>query len=304
MNLCTAIQWSYAERTDELADLLAATADAYTRHFSSLCSIILFGGITLGEFHPHFSDVDLAIIFDDEVDIPPKKLPEAIRSCVTRFPLFGDTHISPKHVKRSELAAMQYSWQRWARETAGQQKSGITETLYPFTLCDTWMLHRHGITLTGEELIDKFPFPDAPPTTPEIELQQVKWYADNFAMERPFSMGECEELLGEVIYYATTFTRAIYTLHTGQVIGRVAGAHWYADTFTGETGRFAWELGEMRRACRPGAKLPANSPELLWALFIHYAREALAYAGFDKAVPEPTISTADFSAWLRKLYKV
>ena len=300
MNLHAALRQNEFARSDELADLLSATADAYARHFPSLRSIILFGGITLGEFHPHYSDIDLAVVFEDQGSLPANRLPEAIQREVHRLPLFGNTCIRPKHAARSILDAMRsWDWQSWTAETADAQTAGVTETSYPFTLCDTWMLHHHGITLAGGELLGEFPFQDAPPTTPEIELAQVKRYAESFALGRPFSIG-AGELAGEVIYYATTFTRAIYTVRTGQVIGRVAGTRWYAETFPGEIGRFARRLGELRCAGPQGVALPDNSPELLWALFTHYAREALAYARTGVTVPVPAPSPAEFPKWFMK----
>jgi len=294
-------QGNNIKRLNELTELLTAIADSYRQHFPTIRSIVLFGGITLGEFHPHFSDIDMAVVFDGKNCLPPKRLPEEIQSDVSGIPLLRETCVSPKHVERSTLEVMRFhNWQNWASETADKQKSGITETSYPFTLCDTWLLHHYGITISGEDLIGEFPFQYAPSTTPDIELLQVKWFADNIALDRPFSMGECEELLGEVIYYATTFTRAIYTLRTGLVIGRVAGTHWYAEVFPGATARFARQLGELRCADPHESMLPDHSPELLWELFLHYAQEALAYAGIGGTIPESVLLPAAFTDWLTK----
>ncbi len=159
-------------RFPELVQLLDATVEAYQHDVPGVRSVMLFGGIPLGEFHPHFSDVDLAVVFDGEPPQPRMGLPETVRNAVKHIPLFADTHLQPKHVGSNTLAAIQRrDWRTWAAETAGAL---VTETPYPFTLCDTWLLHNHGLTMWGPDLRDNFHLKGAPPKHTRIKLAQEK----------------------------------------------------------------------------------------------------------------------------------
>ena len=83
-----------------------------------------------------------------------------------------------------------------------------------------------------------------------------------------------------MIYYASTFPRALYTFRTGQVIGRVASTVWYHETYGGNSGVYMQPLGEIRCGTRPRT-ISSLSGHLrhLWPVFAHYGREVLQYAG-------------------------
>ena len=283
-------------RPQELTELLETVVTAYQREFPDLRSVILWGGITLGEYHRGFSDIDLAVVFEHFSRVPPNRLPEGVRQSVEGYPLLADTHVSPKHVNRSTLRTMRASvWATWAEETTDRL---VADTPYPFTLCDTWLLHHHGVVLAGRDLREEFPFPEAPPTTPGRERAQVGRFADRFARTRPFGGLEGEELVGEVIYYATTFTRAIYTLRTGRALGRVASTQWYHGTFGGELGKYVLSLGEYRRSPDPSRRVLSEDPAGdLWPLFLHYVREVLDYSGSNTAPQDPPRDRQEFPSW-------
>ena len=268
-------------RGDELGQLLDAVAAAYERAYAAVRSVVVFGGITLGEFHPRFSDIDLAVVFDTEAPLPPNHLPEAVRASVDGLPLFAETCVNPKHVKTSTLEAMApRDWRDWV---AHARNGLVTDTAYPFTLCDTWLLHHRGLTVRGADLLGDFPFRGAPPTAPSLELSRVMWYADRFARAKPFGGLAGVELVGEIIYYATTFTRGIYTLRTGRVTGRVASTRWYGRRFGGGAGEYARSLGRRRSCPDPSALQPPEDPVAdLLPLFIHYVREVLDYVARER----------------------
>ena len=283
-------------RSTELVAILEALTAAYRREVPGVRSVLLFGGITLGEFHPPYSDVDLAVVFDGEAP-GPRELPEAVRRAVAHLPVFADAHLNPKNVAADTLEALRDDdWRAWAAETAD---SLVTATAYPFTLCDTWQLHHHGLVLAGPDSPDAFPFKSAAPTHPQVELAQVKRYAEALAHPKPLGGLAGLELLGEVTYYGTTFTRALYTLRTGRVIGRVASTRWYRREFGGDAGAYAEFLGDCR--VHPDLDDLARAADLtaLWGLFSHYARQALAYAAPARPVPEALPGREEFSVWLR-----
>ncbi|KKM61393.1 hypothetical protein LCGC14_1532180 [marine sediment metagenome] len=285
-------------RRDQLAELLGAVSAAYEREYGSVRSVVLFGGITLGEFRPRFSDIDLAIVFGCGAEVPPNRLPEAIRGRVAEKPLLADTFVSPKHVSRSTLRTMRsHDWRSWTTEGSYEQ---VTDTAYPFTLCDTWMLHRHGLVLAGSEALEEFPFKEAPPTTPRIELRRLKWFAGRFELAKPFGGLEGLDLAGEVIYYGTTFARVVYTLKTGRVIGRVASTRWYEDAVGGERGQYVRSLGEKRCCPDPDSLCPPDDPVAdLWPVFVHYSQEVLAYAAPEIIGPDSLQSRAEYLSQLR-----
>jgi hypothetical protein len=287
------------QRRAELEVLLKLIAAAYTKESPQVRSVILFGGITLGEFHPAFSDVDLAVVC--EGDVPARsctKLPSAVHKAVTQCGFIPPAHVRPKQVSLSVLKKMRFlDWRVWVSATAS---SNVTDTPYPFTLCDTWLLHRLGRALVGEDLRDEFPFRSAKPIHPQVELAQLKWYASRLAMGNPFAGLKGLDLMGEIIYYGTTFTRCLRTLRTGTVAGRVASTRWYARIFGGEAGQHARLLGECRcRTDAAGLQRVANM-DMLWNLFTCYAREVLRYAMPEVIPPRQLPSREGFPAWLER----
>ena len=161
------------------------------------------------------------------------------------------------------------------------------------------MLHHHGYTLSGSELIAEFPFKGAPATTPRIELSRLKWFADRFALARPFGGLDGLDLVGEVIYYGTTFSRVMYTLRTGLVIGRVASTRWYRDVLGGQTGQYVRSLGEKRCCPDPDSLCPPDDPVAdLWPVFVHYTREVLAYAAPEISGPDSLQSREEYLSQL------
>lgn len=188
-------------RAEELARLIEATVDAYQREMAGIHSILLFGGITLGEFHPDFSDVDLAVVLEDGTRDLVARLPESVRAAIQEIPAYSRTHVQAKHVRGSVLNAMEdEDWQAWAEWSASNL---VTESTYPFTLCDTWLIHRRSMTLSGLDDQDRFPFADCPPTHREVELSRLRSYARRLALPRPFGGLSGLELVGEFIYYGT-----------------------------------------------------------------------------------------------------
>ena len=105
-------------------------------------------------------------------------------------------------------------------------------------------------------------------------------------------------MAGEIIYYGTDFTRAIYTLKTGDVIGRVASTKWYQRLFGGSNGEYAALMGECRWNPERSdlSRIPDNAS--LWMLFLHYAREALCFALPAAAVPRSLPGQDEFCSWL------
>ncbi len=283
-------------RAPEVIRLLEATVEAYQREVPPVQAVVLFGGITLGEFHPRFSDVDLAVVFEGEAPEPVSKLPEAVRAAIRQIRLYSETHLGVKHVGGNVLNAMQdQDWQTWAAWSADNL---VTESSYPFTLCDTWLIHNRGLTLSGSRVKDRFPFVNAPPTHRDVELARLKWFANRLALPRPFGGLSGLDLAGEFIYYGTDFTRAVYTLRTGGVIGRVASTRWYRRLFGGAIGEYAQLMGECR--CNPERSdlSRISDSAALWMLFLHYAREALCFALPCAAVPQSLPGKDEFGSWL------
>ena len=266
------------QRPQELADLIDATAGAYERELPDLASIIIFGGITLGEFHPRCSDVDLAVVFDQRAPKPSNHLPESVERAIAGLAMFEETFVRPKHVTRATLEMMQaLDWRAWADAASS---SDPADADYPLTFCDTWMVHRRGLVASGTDLISEFPFENAPPTTPAIERRALERLSDRLARPAPFGGLTGDELVREIIYYGTAMTRAIYTIRTGAVIGRVASTRWYAGTFGGEVGATARLLGELRcRSALDDVPDQCRSTLSLRPLLEHYRREVAAFTG-------------------------
>jgi len=279
-NIVSAVSKEGIVRPRELTELLGRLAEAYLQEFSTTAGILLFGGITLGEFQPSFSDIDLAVVFDGDrtPDLNPNRadLPFPVRRAVASLPLAREVPVSAKHVCADTMRAMQRTcWHEWVAQTAGVVRR---PDLYPFTLCDTYQIHRYGVVIGGSNVVGTFPFTDAPPTCPETELTRLQQFAERFSLPAPFGPLEGSELIAEVIYYATDLTRSIYTLTTGKVTGRVSSTQWYRDTWGGEAGEMAFRLGQMRCSCTSSPSLPGEPSVILEGLFAHYARETLAYA--------------------------
>jgi len=279
-NIVSAVSKEGIARPRELAELLGRLAEAYLQEFSTTAGILLFGGITLGEFQPSFSDIDLAVVFDGDrtPELNPNRadLPLPVRRAVAGLPLAREVPVSAKHVCADTMRAMQRTcWHEWAAQTAGVVRR--TDS-YPFTLCDTYQIHRHGVVIGGSNVVGAFPFPDAPPTCPETERTRLQHFAERLSLPAPFGPLAGSELIAEVIYYATDLTRSIYTLTTGEVTGRVSSTQWYRDRWRGQAGEIAFRLGRMRTSCTSSPSLPGEPAVILKGLFAHYAREALAYA--------------------------
>jgi hypothetical protein len=286
-------------RAPALIRFLEATVDAYLSEVPGIWSIVLFGGITLGEFHPRFSDVDLAIVFEEGAPEAMAGLPDAVRAAICQIPLFSETHVQAKHVGSNVLNAMQgQDWQTWAASSAGYL---VTESPYPFTLCDTWLVHNRGLTLAGSGAKDRFPFANAAPTHRDVELARLEWFASRLALPKPFGGLSGLDLAGEFIYYGTELTRAIYTLRTGSVIGRVASTRWYRRLFGGTTGEYAQLIGESRCSPERSDLSRVADRAALWMLFLNYAREALCYAVPDVAAPRSLPGQDEFCSWLEAL---
>jgi hypothetical protein len=283
-------------RAPELIRLLEAVVEGYQSEVPTIQSVILFGGITLGEFHPRFSDVDLAVVFEGEVSELVSRLPEAVRTAIHRIRFCPEAHVRAKHVGSNVLNAMKdQDWQTWAAWSADNL---VTESSYPFTLCDTWLIHNRALTLSGSCAKNRFPFVNAPPTHRDVELAKLKRLANRLARPRPFGGLSGMELAAEFIYYGTDLTRAIYTLRTGGVIGRVASTKWYQRLFGGTTGEYAQLMGQCR--CNPERSdlSRISDSEALWILFLHYAREALCFAVPGVAVPRSLPGQDEFGSWL------
>ncbi len=283
-------------RAPELIQLLEATVEAYQRDVPGVRSVILFGGITLGEFHLRFSDVDLAVVFEGDAPKPVSRLPEAVRAAIERIQFVPESHVRAKHVGSSVIEAMQdQDWHAWAAWSAANT---VTESSYPFTVCDTWLVHNCSLTLSGPSAGDRFPFADAPPVHRDVELARLKRFANRLALERPFGGLSGLDLAGEFIYYGTDFTRAIYTLRTGVVIGRVASTKWYRRLVAGTTGEYAQLLGECRCSPERSDLSRISDHAALWMVFLHYAREVLRFALPSAAVPQSLPGRDEFGPWL------
>ena len=283
-------------RAPELIRLLEAVVEAYQSEVPTIQSVTLFGGITLGEFHPRFSDVDLAVVFEGEPPELVSRLPEAVRAAIHRIRFCPETYVRAKHVGSNVLNAMKdQDWQTWAAWSADNL---VTESSYPFTLCDTWLIHNRALTLSGSCAKNRFPFVNAPPTHHDVELAELKRLANRLARPRPFGGLSGMELAAEFIYYGTDLTRAIYTLRTGGVIGRVASTKWYQQLFGGTNGEYAQLMGECR--CNPERSdlSRISDSASLWMLLLHYAREALCFALPAAAVPRSLPGQDEFGSWL------
>ena len=281
-------------RAPELIHLLEAIVEAYRCEVPRVRSVVLFGGITLGEYHPGFSDVDLAIVFEGEAPVLESRLPKAVRVAIHKAGFCQEIAVRAKHVGSNVLNTMQdQDWQTWATWSAGNLS---TESSYPFTLCDTWLVHNRGLTLAGCCVRDSFPFADAPPTHRDVELARLKCYTQHLPFL--FSAFSGMELAREVIYYGTDFTRAIYTLRTGDVIGRVAGTRWYRSVFRDTSGEYAQLMGEFRRHPERIDLSQISDTAALWRLFQHYAREVLCFALPGVPLPRSLPRQDEFASWL------
>jgi predicted nucleotidyltransferase len=280
----------------ELVELLEATVKAYHRDVPRVRSVILFGGIPLGEFHPRFSDVDLAVVFGGEAPKLASRLPEAVCAAIETIRFVPESRVRAKHVGSAVMEAMQdQDWQAWASWSA---ENPVTESSYPFTLCDTWLVHNCSLTLSGPSGKDRFPFADAPPVHRDVELARLKRFANRLALAKPFG-GLCGlDLAGEFIYYGTDLTRDNYTLRIGVVIGRVASTKWYRRLFGGPAGAYARLLGEFRRSPAGSDLSRVSDHAALWMLFLHYAREVLRFAFPSAPVPERLPGQDEFGPWL------
>ena len=299
-------------RAPELIRLLEAIVEAYRCEVPKVRSVVLLGGITLGEYHPGFSDVDLAIVFEGEAPEPVSRsrsspptmkqrrqqsdLPEVVCAAIRRIGFCPETTVRAKHVGSNVLNAMKdQDWQTWAAWSADNL---VTESSYPFTLCDTWLIHNRALTLSGSCAKNRFPYVNAPPTHHDVELAELKRLANRLARPRPFGGLSGMELAAEFIYYGTDLTRAIYTLRTGGVIGRVASTKWYQQLFGGANGEYAQLMGECR--CNPERSDLSRiwDSASLWMLFLHYAREALCFALPAADVPRSLPGQDEFGSWL------
>ncbi len=222
-------------RFPELISLLSTFKDELAVYIPEHMSCYLFGGITLGDFSPTWSDVDVIVwverpeVSDDLIERS-FRLWNAVAQITYGCQLY--MYIAPHSVAGGPM------------NPAGEGTSGQPRSLrvyrgkwremqgYPLSLPDTVCLTRYGVLLSGEDIRSELP--PVPDTWAEQYLSIQISQLQRVVRQKVGPFGEESEAAAEawgpegIMSFPLWFARHLYSLEQrGEVTSKRRAAEWY-----------------------------------------------------------------------------
>ena len=207
-------------------------------------SIILFGGISLGDFSKKYSDIDLVVTLEKE---PTVKEIEEIQEIF--FELRAQNEVLTKllyvYFIPIEMIENPDKMYQSKQGLIIREKGKKAFNQYPLSVTDTFTIFKYGKILFGKNDKQKFPnlsseviFAKFKEDLPSIESATFKY---------PFQYSEvqCHEIAVNWILY---FPRLLYSITEKDVISKHNGAFWFSDKYSNDLGRFVVNVAKCRRS--------------------------------------------------------
>jgi len=225
-------------------------------------SMILFGGIVIDDFSEKYSDIDIVIILDKEMDNNDQgKIDEIIKKLIEvdkNFTRLLYIYFIPKIMlenprkKFDDIEGLIFG---------NMEKKAINQ--YPLSMMDNFSIREKGKILFGKNLKENFPKPPVNcfwlmfvDSLPSIEKASKKY---------PFQYNETiddEYVISWLLY----LSRMLYSLEKKDIIGKTKGAYWFRNEYDNELGEFIIEIAECREenlSIKKVQNIVKNSRELL-----------------------------------------
>jgi len=248
----------------DLKDFLDTITDFIVASFE-VDSIILYGGITLNDFSPRYSDIDLVVVLRKSLWGKDYDTLEDILSQLSKRSLFTtqlDLLIAPRTI--IENPRVNFS------DVEGVKIEGNSQEIishYPLSQADSFMIRNHGVVLYGEDLRIVFPIPG-------FDCFWEQFITDLYKIEQQTRKYPFQDFLAsdkEIFDLFLYFPRMLYSLKERDVIGKFQSAYWFSNEYSTNLSDFLLELAFARKKGQPintiidladkGAKLIAFSLE-------------------------------------------
>jgi len=257
------------EHYPDLKKFLDVFSDFFVASFN-VESIILYNGITLNDFSPKYSDIDVIVVLRNSLWGKDYDALEEILSKLTeRSPYASklDLLIAPRNIIENPRVNF---FDIEGMKIEGQKQEIINH--YPLNQVDSFMIRNHGIVLYGEDLRYLFP-------TPSFDCFWEQFTTDLYNIEQRTKRYPFQEFPAsdkEVIDLFLYFPRMLYSLKERDVVAKFQSAYWFANEYSNDLSDFLLELAFARKKgyslsgiidlAEKGAKLIAFAMETAFKL--------------------------------------
>ena len=201
-------------------------------------SIILTGDIVLDDFSKRYSSIDIVIILEKNLW---DKDYDTIDELVNRLVI-----VNKEFAHISKIFFLPYNMLSNPRITHQDTEGMIVHNLhqeiinkYPLTQSDDYLVREKGHILYGEDLKSHFPIPPLEGFWYEFldKFTTLEKDAKNYPFQ-PADTPNYEKAMSWIL----CFSRILYSLKNGDIIGKVKGAYWFTNEYPGKMGDFVVEV--------------------------------------------------------------
>lgn len=235
--------------------------------------LYLHGSLAVGDFDEKDSDVDFLAVINDELTTEQVAGLQAMHGSIHDLDSHWAKHLEGSYLPKGLLAEPDTVGVKplWYLDNGWRE---LTQSTHDNAWVVFWILHHHGVTLTGPDAKTLFGPVSAERLRREVLAVMTKWGGE---------MRATPDLISSVWYQSfavITFCRMLQTLHTGEIHSKLVGVRWVQaelePRWSGLVQRAWAERPDPSRKIR----LPADGDEVRQTLdFIAYAQVLAAQGG-------------------------